>query len=172
MNQNIMMDKLSVLAKLTAIITLIFSVVACKPEGSGPQTPPIPETKVVKSISRKVESFYTHSVIRVIAADGKVAIGLPRTSLEHCLRGRNGHTFFLEGKAQLGDRAVAVFYLEDQVLENGEVRTVIKAVRIRSVNNQDLEKHFSDTQGDDQLPEQNKSTDATDLPSQREASSP
>lgn len=167
-----MTDKLSVLAKLTAIITLIFFSVACKPESPEPQVSPTSETKVVKSISRKVERFYIHSVIRAIATDGKVAIGLPRTSLEYCLRGRNGHTFFLEGKAQVGDRAVAVFYLEDQVLENGEVRTVIKAVRIRSVNNQDLEKYFSDSQGDDQLPEQNKSTDATDLPSQREAPSP
>lgn len=163
------MDKLSVLAKLTAIFTLIFSIVACKPESPEPQSSPAPEAKVVKSISRKVESVYAHSVIRHIAADGKVAIGLPIDSIDNCLRGRNGHTFFLEGKAQVGDGAVAVFYLEDQVLENGEVRTVIKAMRIRSVNNKNLEKHFSDSQGDDQLPEPKKSTDTTDLPSQREA---
>jgi len=168
MNQKFITDKLSVLTKLTAIITIILSV-ACAPESPKPQPIPEPEAKVVKSISRKVERFYTHSVIRAIAPDGKVLIGLPGSRLDHSLGGRNGHTFFLEGKARVGDRAVAIFTLEDQTLESGEVRTVIKAVRIRSVNNKDLEKHFSDSQGDDQLPEQNKSTDSTGLPSQREA---
>ena len=135
MNQTQATDKLSVLIMLTALFTLT----GCD------NTPPVPPSKVVERVPHIVEKPSDRFFIRDIKPDGKVQVGGKNTPLLHCLYAFSNRTdkpFHLEGKARVGDPVVFVWHLEDQVLENGQIRLVTMAIGVKSKYNQDYEQRL------------------------------
>ena len=143
-----MMDKLCVLAKCTAVATLMFGLVACKPEV------PAKPVKVLQSTEGSCEKELKGIVIRSIKPDGTVLIGSPGSTIHDCeiVALSLKRVYALEGKAMVGDPAILIIHYEDQILENGQVKRVVTKWGVRSRYNKELERHFSTpTAGDNQL---------------------
>jgi hypothetical protein len=147
MNQTFITDKLSVLAKLTAILTIALSIVAC----DNKENPPTPPPAVLKSIKGSIEKPVENLVIKGITDSGLVYLGKPGQSLKdtvYSYQYMRRKPDMLEGKALVGDRAIVVLYYEDQLLANGAVRRVIVKRVVRSVNNQAIENYFNGLKGE------------------------
>jgi hypothetical protein len=148
MNQVIMMDKLGVLSKCLAILTTVSLIVACD---NREDSPPVPPPEVLKSIKGSIEKPVEGLVIKLISNDGLVLLGKPEQSLRdltYIHRYKRLTPYKLEGKGQVGDRVVAVFYYEDQLLANGAARKVIVERVVRSVNNRVIEEYFNSPKGE------------------------
>ena len=148
MNQTPTTDKLPILFKLAALLTLaIFT---------GCDNTPEKTSKVLKTTPRIMvkEGDKSPLVIRKIDADGGVLIGKPNSPYNTCIfafPGFTEHPFKLEGKAVVGDSFDIVFHFEDELLENGEIRTVTKSVGVRSRRQQEWETRFpTPTAGENQ----------------------
>jgi hypothetical protein len=126
----------SKLATFIAVLTSFFFV-ACSEKK--------PELKVVKTNSVVSETVPANFFITDISDSGVVWVGRDRNR-NVATNSTDGHLFHLEGKAVVGDPIVLVWYHEEQLLENGEVRKVLTKVGVKSVRGQEHEKKFSPTQ--------------------------
>jgi hypothetical protein len=146
MNQNCNNIYARLSSKLATFIalSLLVLLVGCG-KTSAPKAPES-TAKVVQTIDRIVlkEPKDPNVVIRRISANGDIEIGnRGSTVMIHNFLGLENKPFKLEEKGSVGDRFEYVFHIEDQLLENGKVQSVVKSIGVRSKNQQKYEEYFS-----------------------------
>lgn len=137
MNTNIAKGTLQALTKFATIAIFAALTVSCEK--------PAPAPKVLQKIEGSFERM-SSLVIRHIDKDGFVLLGKTNMNVWEC-QSAAGQLRFpkyrLEGKAFINDPVILTCYFENQLLENGEIRSVVNRWTVTSLRNPEYEKKFS-----------------------------